>query len=353
MRIDSRRILFEVVVLYIGGLVVLYGTGLLAGLGGAFAENQGAFTAAYFLLVPVALLRWRGKDPANFGIHGRKTLAGLFTILVTAAVIFPPYVAGYEVWSRWQFDRSFQVPTHPLEYFPSEWRGRPEFLPEARGLHVWVEGESLRALYRGGRRVNLDVSGCGCPARRMVLVPGGRLAFKGTAGLCEEGHLEVGLVDGTGFTCPVSRASRLLLKTLDDPAPPVLAGAGAVLKVENPVPVPRTAWWLLELLLLHLIVVAFPEEVFYRGYLQTRLAPLFRGRRRILGVSMGWHVVVASGLFALSHLVLIPSPGRLLVFFPGLLFGYLRERTGSVVAPAVLHALSNVLVEVLIRYHSV
>jgi len=353
MRIDSRRILFEVAFLYIGGLSVLYGTGLLAGLGGAFAENQGAITAAYFLLVPVALLRWRGKDPVNFGIHGRGTLAALVTVLATAAVIFPPYVAGYEVWSRWQFNRSFDVPSHPLEYFPSEWRGRPEFLPEARGLHVWVDGESLRTVYRGGRRVSVEVAGCGCPARRVVLGREGSLSFKGDAGRCGEGGLVVGLVDNTGFACPVSRASRLLLKTLDDPAPPVLAGAAAVLKTDNPILIHRSAWWLLELLLLHLIVVAFPEEVFYRGYLQTRLAPLFRGRRRILGVSMGWHVVAASALFALSHLVMIPSAGRLLVFFPGLLFGYLRERTGSVVAPAVIHALSNVLVEVLVRYHSV
>jgi membrane protease YdiL (CAAX protease family) len=37
------------------------------------------------------------------------------------------------------------------------------------------------------------------------------------------------------------------------------------------------------------------------------------------------------------------QPWRLATFFPGLLFGWLRARTGGVVAPAVAHALSNLL----------
>ncbi len=109
---------------------------------------------------------------------------------------------------------------------------------------------------------------------------------------------------------------------------------------------PGTAWWL-RLFLVHLVVVAIPEEAFFRGYVQGRLAPLFTRRVRILGVSFGWHVVVASALFAVVHLVAIPAPFRLAVFFPGLLFGWLRERTGSVLAPALLHAASNVLLAAL------
>ena len=41
------------------------------------------------------------------------------------------------------------------------------------------------------------------------------------------------------------------------------------------------------------------------------------------------------------------QPWRLATFFPGLLFGWLRARTGNVVAPAVAHALSNLLLVVL------
>ncbi|HOI10193.1 MAG TPA: CPBP family glutamic-type intramembrane protease, partial [Myxococcota bacterium] len=41
------------------------------------------------------------------------------------------------------------------------------------------------------------------------------------------------------------------------------------------------------------------------------------------------------------------APFRLAVFVPGLLFGWLRERTRSIVAPALLHAASNVLLAAL------
>ena len=351
MRTDPRRIWFEVLGLYLLGIVVLYGTGLLARLGGAWAENQGAVTAAYFLLVPIALLRFRGKDPAQLGIHGRRFLASMLAVLAAAVVVFPPYIGGYEVWSRWQHGSRLQLPEHPISYFPSEWRGRPDFLPGERGLNAWVEGESLRVVYRGSTRIDLAIDGCDCPGWRLVLVRGG-LVFKGPTGACGADGLTVSLVDGTGFSCSTNHTDRLTFRTLDGNSVPVLAGAMGTVQTSGPVNFDRSFFWLLELLLLHLVVVAFPEEVFYRGYVQTRLAPLFRRRWRVLGVSLGGHVVIASALFALSHLVAIPSAGRLLVFFPGLLFGYLRERTGSVVAPAVLHALSNVLLEILVRYHS-
>lgn len=103
------------------------------------------------------------------------------------------------------------------------------------------------------------------------------------------------------------------------------------------------AWWFF----VHLVVVALPEEAFFRGYVQGRLAPLFRRRIQVLGVALGPEVVLASALFALVHLVAIPAPFRLAVFFPGLLFGWLRQRTGSVLAPALLHAASNVVLAAL------
>jgi membrane protease YdiL (CAAX protease family) len=95
--------------------------------------------------------------------------------------------------------------------------------------------------------------------------------------------------------------------------------------------------------LVQLIMVALPEEIFYRGYLQSRLQSLLPGRLVILGGDVGPAVIVTSIVFAVGHLVAIPSPHRLAVFFPSLLFGWLRNRTGSVVGPILLHAAANVL----------
>jgi hypothetical protein len=48
-----------------------------------------------------------------------------------------------------------------------------------------------------------------------------------------------------------------------------------------------------------------------------------------------------------GHVVLIPDPARLAVFFPSLAFSWLCARTGSVVGCTAYHAASNVLVRVL------
>ncbi len=97
----------------------------------------------------------------------------------------------------------------------------------------------------------------------------------------------------------------------------------------------------LNLCLVHLLVIALPEEAFFRGYLQTALADRMPGRFRNLGTGLS-ALLLSSVLFALGHLATTPVLGRLAVFFPSLLFGLLRARTGGVGAAIVLHAQCNV-----------
>lgn len=93
-------------------------------------------------------------------------------------------------------------------------------------------------------------------------------------------------------------------------------------------------------ILSQLVVVALPEEFFFRGYLQGRLADVFAQR----------HAVPATALlFALGHYLVTFEPAALAVFFPGLLFGLLRAYTGSVLAGTLYHATCNVLIDVLHR----
>ena len=95
------------------------------------------------------------------------------------------------------------------------------------------------------------------------------------------------------------------------------------------------------------LVVALPEELFYRGYLQGRLELLWPPKRRWLGAPVGMAIVVASVVFALAHFVGEYRIDRLGPFFPGLIFGWMRARTGSLVAPVAYHAFCNVLGDVL------
>jgi membrane protease YdiL (CAAX protease family) len=87
--------------------------------------------------------------------------------------------------------------------------------------------------------------------------------------------------------------------------------------------------------------VALSEEYFYRGYLTLRLEERWPPRTRILGAPLGAAAVLAAALFAVGHL-LEPAPWRLFVFFPALLFAWLRARTGTIVGAALCHWLCNV-----------
>jgi hypothetical protein len=54
-------------------------------------------------------------------------------------------------------------------------------------------------------------------------------------------------------------------------------------------------------------------------------------------------------LFALIHFAVDLNPARLAVFFPALLFGWLRALRGGIGAAAAFHASCNLLSEVLVR----
>lgn len=96
-----------------------------------------------------------------------------------------------------------------------------------------------------------------------------------------------------------------------------------------------------------LIQTALPEEYFFRGYLQTRLEQVWPARWRVAGGGIGKALVVTSLLFALGHVIVDFRPLRLAVFFPSLLFGWLRSATGSIGAAVLFHACCNILIDVL------
>ncbi|RYF02488.1 MAG: CPBP family intramembrane metalloprotease [Deltaproteobacteria bacterium] len=96
------------------------------------------------------------------------------------------------------------------------------------------------------------------------------------------------------------------------------------------------AWRLARQGVVQLFGVALPEEVFFRGYLQPRL----HAQRHVA-------VLLAAAAFALAHWLLEWQPARLLTFFPGLVFGWQRQRRGSVVGCVLLHAGCNVASEAL------
>ncbi len=133
---------------------------------------------------------------------------------------------------------------------------------------------------------------------------------------------------------------------LDRLAPPIFCARHAGL---DALAHPRLPPDLLATAFAQLVVVALPEELFFRGYLLGRLELAFPPRRRLLGGGVGLALVLSAALFALGHVLVDGNPRRLAVFFPGLLFGWLRSSTGSILAGTLVHAAANLYIDALHR----
>ncbi|MCX5866878.1 MAG: type II CAAX endopeptidase family protein [Proteobacteria bacterium] len=105
------------------------------------------------------------------------------------------------------------------------------------------------------------------------------------------------------------------------------------------------AW--VSIVIFQFFYVALPEELFYRGYILGKLNKVLPPVLPVLKVRVGFGVPVTAVLFAFGHFLINLSPTRLGVFFPALIFGWMREKTGGILASAIYHALCNVLVLVL------
>jgi membrane protease YdiL (CAAX protease family) len=104
------------------------------------------------------------------------------------------------------------------------------------------------------------------------------------------------------------------------------------------------------------VCAGFGEEIFFRGYVQSRINQAFGRPLRILGVDCGVGLIVSSLLFGLIHVLngVDYFADRfeydwwfgVMNFFAGLFFGLLRDKTGSIVAGGVAHGLLDVLAQI-------
>jgi uncharacterized protein len=91
-------------------------------------------------------------------------------------------------------------------------------------------------------------------------------------------------------------------------------------------------------LLLLVLVVPVLEELVFRGLVQGAL--LERWPRQRLGPLSAANALT-SFLFAVSHLVYRAPLWAAAVFVPSLVFGYFRERHGTLASPILLHCWYN------------
>ncbi len=87
-------------------------------------------------------------------------------------------------------------------------------------------------------------------------------------------------------------------------------------------------------LLFQLLSASFPEEVYFRGFLQERFGNNIRG------------ILIVSLLFSLMHLprlIFLGDIYSVMTFFPSLIMGYLYMRTGNILPSIIFHLSANVV----------
>lgn len=92
------------------------------------------------------------------------------------------------------------------------------------------------------------------------------------------------------------------------------------------------------------------EELFYRGLLLFALNEAFRNRWRFLGIDWGWGALLSSLVFGLAHAFSFADGAFAfdpltfgLTAIPSLLGVWLRERSGSLILPVIVHNAGNAL----------
>ncbi len=105
--------------------------------------------------------------------------------------------------------------------------------------------------------------------------------------------------------------------------------------------------------LFYVFFLGLGEELLFRGYIQSRLNEAFGRPWRFFGVRWGGGAIIAFAFFGLMHVLNLGglSSGNWMpawwwgfwTFFGGLVFAFVREKTGSIAAPALLHGLPQAI----------
>lgn len=334
-RFENTAVFREVAGVVSGAFLALVLFSYLPLLWPAFSEYAAAFVAAAFIYLP-ALVVWRRDQRLDTIAVSWPNRRSWFGVVLVLAIVFPLFAGGFFGYHALLHDRRPCVELLRLADWPEELRQSEP--GEHAGLYAEARGEGLLVSNRG----DLPAEVAWTPTARVQLSANARLAK-------EDGH----------FGSRVSLPPDGWVHLVPPPGPATATITAAEVEqlqlprnrsAELPFEAVRGYFWLLLLVFVQFILIALPEEIFFRGYLQTRLQAVMPQRWRLWGGDVGPAVILTSFLFAISHLVAIPSVDRLAVFFPSLLFGWLRDRTGSIAAAVLAHALSNVLMQVLLRW---
>ncbi len=321
--------------------------------------SQGLLAVA-LLFIPSFVLRKKAIHIDDLGVAMSPWRPTLTLATVTMLVVFTLFALGYHFFQTQMREAIGMGPNRHTDYTWDHLYEYDENLKStptdacrraAPGVIAWVDGKSNRLWIVGPPRhaVSLELTPQVPSARLVTCADDGKITASGKTPL-RKGWLRAGR-HRRGLMVPLGNLERFSAHVrLDNlPLPHEHLRVGRDLVPTTTLTGERSVGWLFIFVLVQLILVAFPEEWFFRGYLQTRIDQWLGTRWKILGAELGWGWLLAAAAFACLHPILIPGPHRLLVFFPALLFGWLRARGGNIGPAVIVHASSNVLLAVLSR----
>ncbi len=317
MTADRRAAAWDAVAITAAVAVALAVGEALARLGGPWASAAGLLSAGAMVGLPLLWARRRRLLGDVLAVDP-PLLRSAWHGIAVALVVLPVYAVGFDAWQTRVLHRERGAGIG-LASPGLDWQGEPS----ARAPVGLSEGPGGLIVHNHTGADLVAVA-----AERRQVVPA-------------HGRVRVELRDGQrlSLTNPAGQA-----------VPQVELGASGS-RIDLPVTYAATFYWLILLILVQLAAVAVPEELLFRGYILGRLKVVWPPQRTLLGVPYGRAHVAAAALFAVVHLVAVPAPFRLAVFFPGLLFGWIAERSRSSLAAAVNHALCNATLAVLLRLY--
>jgi hypothetical protein len=322
-----------------GSMVPLLGSNLLLIVASAFVILSDR-------LLPADAPRLASSD------HRREGLTrGLATGVGWSLIVLVLFVPGYHVWSTVLNDRTLAPGAGALARVDGEIERTSRHRPaDAPPDTAWIgsDGRDLTLYWHPTRQQVLIEAATDGRFAAVDAVPPPTERTPGTLRLNASGGRPIAWRitprDATWVDVRVTyagREARLPGIRVGDRAPLASEQRGTAVRLQ----LDRS--WIWMSIAVQLLLVALPEELFFRGYLQRRFA-------RALGESPGsggWlrltrSNLAASAVFALSHLVIGWNPMRLAVFVPSLLFGRLAERTGGIAGSVLLHAACNLMVQI-------
>ena len=374
---SARGLIREIAWMFGGAFGLVLAATLLAEFSGFVSRMLYVIVAGVFLYLPYRLIERRGLSFETFGLASDRFWRdlGLGGLLVVVTAL--PFAGGFYVWETQFVGSAYNFEWSNFQKWHPEKRGRPAGWGREPGVWAWTEQREvhlgLRAGPDGDLNVDLRLDRPAVPEAvgPVELVPrdgeggrsrgdGARPATRWRARL-ERPHKRSEIVVRPQESGTAEYPARVEVSVEGRGGSGVLrVGAGAERVEGGEFTFERGFGWILLWLMTQVVFVALPEEVFYRGYLQTRVRQSIEAYRvegadeeNGDGSTRSWfgvteQNVVTSLVFGVAHL-LIPIGGQLIasrisVAFPSVVFGWLRDRTGSIVASVVYHAGCNMLV---------